>query len=408
MKDLIIILSFLLIINYYLPITVFSAVPDQLKQSIDSKLQELQKINAEIMQTEADLKKTQNQKRSLSQELKSLDYNISQVNLNIRSTVINIDKLGLELDALRYEISDAEFQIEIKRATIIRLLRELQEKDRESFLALVLRNKSLADGFFEMQTIADLNSGLSNEVRDLSLLKKSLDTKFQNRNSKKSRLQAENQNLSNRKNILDDQKNTRSNLLAQTKNQEKLYQQELTTLEKKQQAISDDIEKIEDELRRTFDPTLLPIKRSGVLGMPIKDPRITQKFGEVSRLYGGKPHNGMDFGMPIGTEIFASADGVIFAVSDNGRYQYGRHILIQHDNNLITLYAHLSKPIVIKGAVVKKGDLIGYSGNTGYAIGRGHLHFGLYWAPSVLLKSFFNCPCGLVPIGVTIDPLDYL
>ena len=70
---------------------------------------------------------------------------------------------------------------------------------------------------------------------NLSLLKKSLDTKFQNRNSKKSRLQAENQNLSNRKNILDDQKNTRSDLLAQTKNQEKIYQQELTTLEKKKE-----------------------------------------------------------------------------------------------------------------------------------------------------------------------------
>ena len=395
-------------IFYFLDSVAIAAVPDQLKQSIDSKLQELQKINAEIAQTEADLKKTQTQQRSLSQELKSLGYNISQINLNIRSTVINIDKLSLELEALRYEISDAESQIEIKRTTIIRLLRELQEKDRESFLALVLRNKSLADGFSEMQTISDLNSGLSDEVQDLSLLKKSLDIKFQDRTSKKNRLQSENQNLSNRKNILDDQKNTRSNLLAQTKNQEKLYQQELTTLEKKQQAISDDIEKIEDELRRTFDSTLLPIKRPGVLGMPIKNPRITQKFGEVSRLYWGKPHNGMDFGVPIGTEIFASADGVVFAVGDNGRYQYGKHILIQHDNNLMTLYAHLSKAIVARGSVVKKGDLIGYSGNTGYAIGRGHLHFGLYWAPSVLLKSFSNCPCGLVPIGVTIDPLDYL
>jgi len=395
-------------IFYFLASVAVAAVPDQLKQSIDSKLQELQKINAEIAQTEADLKKTQTQQRSLSQELKSLGYNISQINLNIRSTVINIDKLSLELEALRYEISDAESQIEIKRTTIIRLLRELQEKDRESFLALVLRNKSLADGFSEMQTISDLNSGLSDEVQDLSLLKKSLDIKFQDRTSKKNRLQSENQNLSNRKNILDDQKNTRSNLLAQTKNQEKLYQQELTTLEKKQQAISDDIEKIEDELRRTFDSTLLPIKRPGVLGMPLNSLRITQKFGEVSYLYRGKPHNGMDFGATFGTEIFASADGVVFAVGDNGRYQYGKHILIQHDNNLMTLYAHLSKAIVAKGSVVKKGDLIGYSGNTGYTIGRGHLHFGLYWAPSVLLKSFSNCPCGLVPIGVTIDPLDYL
>ena len=397
-----------LILSIFLFSSVYAAVPDQLRQSIDSKLQELQKINAEIEQTEADLKKTQTQQRSLSQELKSLDYNINQVNLNIRSTAINIDKLGLDLEALRYEISDAESQIEIKRTAVIRLLRELQEKDRESFLALVLRNKSLADGFLEMQTISDLNFGLSNEVQDLSLLKKSLDLKFQDRTLKKNRLQTESQNFSNRKNILSDQKSTRNNLLTQTKNQEKLYQQELAALEKKQAAISGDIEKIEDELRRSFDPTLLPAKRPGVLAMPLSGPRITQKFGVISYLYGGKPHNGMDFGAPIGTEIFAAADGVVFAVGDNGRYQYGKHIVIQHENNLTTLYAHLSKSIVVKGAIVKKGDVIGYSGNTGYTVGRGHLHFGLYWAPSVVLKSFSNCSCGLVPIGVTIDPLDYL
>lgn len=392
--------------NY--PITVFAAVPDQLKQSIDSKLQELQKINAEIEKTEAELKSNQGQQKSLSRELKNLDYTISQLNLNIRSTAINIEKLGLELDALRYDIQGVEKGIALKKETIIRLIRELHEKERQSFLALILRNQSLADGFMEMQTIADLNFGLSMEVRDLVLLKKNLDSKFQDRNSKKNRLEQENLNLSNRKNIVSDQKSERSQFLTQTKNQEKLYQQELDLLEQRQTAISSEIEKIEDELRRSFDPTLLPAKRPGVLVMPIAAPRITQKFGEVSWLYGGKSHNGIDFGAMVGTEIFAAADGTILAAGDNGKYQYGRYIVIQHNNNLATLYAHLSKTVVQKGNQVARGQLIGYSGNTGYTIGRGHLHFGLYWGPSLILKSFSNCPCGLVPVGVTINPLDYL
>ena len=88
------------------------------------------------------------------------------------------------------------------------------------------------------------------------------------------------------------------------------------------------------------------------------------------------------------------------------KYQYGRYVLIKHDNNLSTLYAHLSRQVVARGATVKRGDLIGYSGNTGYSTGP-HIHLTVYWAPSVQMKSVPPA-AGLVPVGVTIDPNDYL
>jgi len=80
--------------------------------------------------------------------------------------------------------------------------------------------------------------------------------------------------------------------------------------------------------------------------------------------------------------------------------------LIRHNNNLATLYAHLSQQLVKKEMTVKRGDIIGYSDTTGYATGP-HLHFGAYWAPSILMK---NIPpaAGLVPVGVIINPEDYL
>ena len=116
-------------------------------------------------------------------------------------------------------------------------------------------------------------------------------------------------------------------------------------------------------------------------------------------------------GAPIGTPVFAAADGKIIAVDNNDRnawnkYQYGKYILIEHDNNLTTIYAHLSAQVVQKNSLVKRGDLIGYVGKTGYATGP-HLHFGVYWAPSVLMKSIPPAE-GLVPIGVVINPEDYL
>ena len=124
-------------------------------------------------------------------------------------------------------------------------------------------------------------------------------------------------------------------------------------------------------------------------------------------------HNGVDFGAPVGTPIFSAGDGRVLNVGNNGRYQYGKYVLVQHENNLTTIYSHMSAYAQVNGrqiAVgdkVKTGDILGYVGKTGYAFGA-HLHFGVYWAPSVHLENIPSCNCGLVPIGITISPLDYL
>jgi murein DD-endopeptidase MepM/ murein hydrolase activator NlpD len=113
----------------------------------------------------------------------------------------------------------------------------------------------------------------------------------------------------------------------------------------------------------------------------------------------------MDFRASIGTPIYAAGDGQVFAVGNNGNVQYGKYVVIKHENNLATLYGHLSRQVVSAGKSVKKGDIIGYSGSTGYSTGP-HLHFGVYWAPSIELKTISGA--GLVPVGVTVNPEDYL
>ncbi|MEK7192093.1 MAG: peptidoglycan DD-metalloendopeptidase family protein [Patescibacteria group bacterium] len=389
--------------------TALAASSTDLRQSIQNKSQELQKINGQIQSVQKQLDAAKGEKTTLEKELQKLQYTANQLSLSIKSSEITIEKLKLELNSLQYDIDEVRNTIQIKKETIAKLIRELQEKTRESLLLLFLKNKSLAETLWENQSIKNINSGLSSEVSGLKTLGARLDGKFKETSEKKQGIELETANLKHRKFILDDTKQERQKLLAQTKNQEKVYQRQLSELEKKQAAISDEIDVIEDELRKSFDPSLLPIKRPGVLAWPIQNQRITQNFGEVSHLYRGKPHNGMDFGAIIGTEIFSADDGIVIMVGDNGRYQYGKYALIKHDNNLVTLYAHLSNNRVVqKGNAVKRGQLIGYSGNTGYSIGRGHLHFGLYWEPSVRLENFPNCNCGLVPIGITINPRDYL
>lgn len=86
-------------------------------------------------------------------------------------------------------------------------------------------------------------------------------------------------------------------------------------------------------------------------------------------------HNGIDFSAPIGTEILASADGVVI-ISKEGGYNggYGSYVVIRHDNGTQTLYAHMSKNLAFSGEQVKRGQVIGLVGITGKATGP-HVHF---------------------------------
>lgn len=86
-----------------------------------------------------------------------------------------------------------------------------------------------------------------------------------------------------------------------------------------------------------------------------------------------KFHYGMDFTAPTGTEIYSTGDGTIISVLSSKR-GFGNHIIIDHGYGYTTLYAHLSRFNVKRGQKVKRGDVIGYVGNTGLSTAP-HLHY---------------------------------
>ena len=108
---------------------------------------------------------------------------------------------------------------------------------------------------------------------------------------------------------------------------------------------------------------------------PIKNMKqITSGFGyryhpilKILRM-----HTGVDITAESGTPVYATADGVV--VEEEGTSGYGIVVIINHGYSYQTLYAHLSKKAVKAGKRVKRGELIGYVGNTGLSVGP-HLHY---------------------------------
>lgn len=125
---------------------------------------------------------------------------------------------------------------------------------------------------------------------------------------------------------------------------------------------------------------------------------ITQGFTKT------KPHLGLDFGWTSAHSnqaIIAAEEGVVYEKADGygntypSKRIYGNYVIIKHPNGDFTAYGHMMKGIpVVKGQTVKKGQVIGYMGNTGYSQGQ-HLHFELRKG-------------GYSKIYYAVDPLDYL
>lgn len=101
--------------------------------------------------------------------------------------------------------------------------------------------------------------------------------------------------------------------------------------------------------------------------------KITSNF-LAKESFRSHAHNGIDFSMPIGTPLRAIQDGVV-KLADYGDINAGKTILL-HTESKTFIYGHLSKFIAKNGQHVKAGDIIGYSGNTGFSTGA-HLHFGV-------------------------------
>ena len=141
----------------------------------------------------------------------------------------------------------------------------------------------------------------------------------------------------------------------------------------------------------------MPLRKQ-FLRAPLKFTRITSKFSK-SRwhpiLHCFRPHNGVDYGAPVGTPVMTTADGVVTEVGK--KRGEGNYIRIHHTMRIDTYYLHLSRfgKGIKRGAKVTQGQVIGYVGSTGLATGP-HLDYRVSdhgtWLDPLKLKSITPDP----------------
>lgn len=424
-KSLLVLLS----IAILFALTSLSARAD-LVNDLKSKIEERNKVVAElekeIAEYQTQVEKTGAQAKTLKSKIAALELTRKKFSAEISVIQNKIAVANLTLQKLNSEITDSERAIERAINSIGNTLRQINMEESNSLAETLLNYSKISLFLDRLESLRELNLSLNTTLADIRRLKLELEVKNKATQGKREELINLAGDLTDKKKVAEYNKAQTTKVLTDTKNTEAAYQKILNQKISLHRAFEQELLEYESELKFAIDPTSLPKAGSGVLNWPLDAVKITQYFGNTDfardnpQIYNGSGHPGVDFRAAQGTKVKAALSGVVEGTGNTdlqaGCYSYGKWVLIKHANGLSTLYAHLSVTKVVPGQDVSTGDVVGYSGETGYATGP-HLHFGVYASQGVKIVRFgdvrakTNCSNVYMPVAslnAYLNPLSYL
>ncbi len=426
-----------------LPVEIRAQSISDIKAQIEQINAERAKIDAEIAEYQRQLNVLSGERQTLQGAIQTLDVSRNKTAAQIREIQGKISGATLRLSQLALEINDKEDAIALDEAAVAASLRAVDQADDFSLMEQLLGAEDFSSAWVRVDNLGALNQALQTHSALLREAKTVLAQQHEAVADTKNELSSANVDLSNQKKALDANRASKQTLLSQTQSKESEYQAIIAEKRRQQAQFESELSRLEDSLNVTVDSTAIASVGSGVLKWPFSSNFIsgcsaksgalgnihciTQYFGTTAfstanpQVYNGSGHNGVDFGAPTGTPIEAALSGTVMDTGNtdavSGCYSFGKWVVIKHSNGLATLYAHLSSIQVSKGQSLATGDVIGYSGMTGYATGP-HLHFAVYASQAVQIMSLAEyrgatSPCAsakmpVAPKEAYLNPMSYL
>lgn len=400
------------------PLFVYADLQSDLQNEINQKQSQIQELEKQIAQYREMVQTAQSQSNTLKTAIAKMEAQIKRLEAEVRLTQTKISQTNLQIQGLTNDIATQNVALEKQRENLILTIQAINEYDQAGPLQLILSNTNFSEFLNQAQYVANLQAGLQEKLTAVKDLKTRLEDQKARSESYRASLETLRTQMKGQTSVLDAQRDEQADLLATSKNQEKVYQATLTTLQKQQQQVEKDIFLAEEKLRAAIVQSSITGGKGAFLWPAGDSGDLTQTYGCIVSAFArnsypacnegkgnGGFHNGIDVDLETGDPVRAARDGVVSGVANMGRYAYGRWITIKHDNGLTTLYGHLSVQSVSVGQKVKAGDIIGYGGSTGYSTGS-HLHFTVYATNTFSIGA--NRYGYATPLGGPVSPLLYL
>lgn len=404
---------------------VTAQTADQLKGNLDTLSAQIKALDDEIKAYNKKISETQGEAKTLKQALVKLETRHTGLVKDIAYTKLRITQAEENISFTKNKINNTESSLDRTKLALAETFRVLAHNEQSvpRFVGVLAPGAHLSDAIDITKRTTDVTSAINEKARALVDVKTTLAIQKASYEQHKDKLENLNDTLSSQKNLVDQTSKDKTSLLQKTKNKESTYQKIVAETKKKKGDLEAEMLDIEAKLQTIVDVGKLPKYGKGVLKYPLDNVVITQYFGTTAfstknpQVYNGAGHNGVDFGVKVGSPILSAASGVVLGTGDTDTacsgVSYGKWILIKHGNGLTTLYAHLSVIKVKTGEVVGSRQTIGLSGNTGYSTGP-HLHFTVYASDAVQISNYVSKVCGtrmimpIAPRAGYLNPLSYL
>lgn len=318
-----------------------------------------------------------NQLSGLTNDLSALQKQISLLDSQIEAQQDEIDAQEELLTELTQMIADKTIELEESErqqaeqyAQLRSRLRYMVEHGTTSSLSILLSSDSFSD-FLNRYEI----------IRQISLRDENL---FEQLKAIRDKVLTEKQELEDTKKEAEDTKLQMEANKAELEAQMEAKRKQMDSIQLAQKNVKDAYAAMietEDELMAQYKKAAAEYAaQSTYVGgtfmwpLPAGNNVVTCKYGMRTHPITGKRklHTGVDLRAATGTKVYAANKGTV--TTSGYSSAWGNYIIISHGGGITTLYAHMSKRSVSKDDKVKQGDIIGYSGNTGYSTAP-HLHF---------------------------------
>ena len=335
----------------------------------------------------------QEQKNQISEQIKDTESEIAAVKQEISLTLKQIQELNSTISIYQSEISELDEKISNLENSISEVQIKLEEAEKKyseqeegfknrivaqyeagetTYLDVLLGGGSIWDmvsNWYVVSEIAELDNQM---LQQMEKNKNEIQTAKETLETSKAQVEAAKQSKEQKASALKDSQNVKEQYATQLSEDEKALNQELEQLKVENQRINKELNALENK----YSDKIANLGGTGTLQRPVKSGVITATMYYSSGIY----HGALDYGVPIGTNVYAAAEGVVLVAgwSNSG---YGNYVCLQHSNGMRTYYAHGNGTFYVReGAVVQKGQLIMLSGNSGRSTGP-HLHFEVRVSP---------------------------
>ena len=396
-----------------------------IQKAIDEHNAAIDQLNKDIANYQKQLDTVSTKKQTLQSTLDQLNLSLKKITASVNVTKNKISATQLEIQQLTSGIADKQTSIETDEAGLAESIRILANSEMQPLAVQLLSSDTVSTAWEDIDATESVQRAVHDRITKLSSEKQSLVDTKKATEDKKAQLVEQQNELVTQQGSLNATKKAQSDLLSQTKAQESNFQAIIAQKKAQEASFESALTDLQAKLKIAINPSQITPAGKGILAWPLDVVRITQYFGNTpfaqTGAYNGKGHNGIDLAASIGTPVKAALSGTILGTGNTdavrGCYSFGKWVMIKHANGLNTMYAHLSQINVSQGQAVSTGDVLGYSGETGYATGP-HLHFGVYVSSATQIIKLgqatnSSTPCAnavmpVAPLEGYLNPLNYL